>query len=79
MLIKGEMAKDRQRSSEWMQNRNEGWERAAGGVEGNGGVWQLPDLSLYLAARIRLPVRDRLIDRMRSVQASNADERPSIF
>lgn len=73
--------RNRQRSSEWMQNRNYGWERAAGGVgvEGNGGVWQLPDLSLYLAARIRLPVRDRLIDRMRSVQASNADEPPSIF
>lgn len=71
--------RNRQRRSEWMQNRNDGWERAAGGVGGQGGVWQRRDLSLYLAARIRLPERDRLIDRMRSVQASNADERPSIF
>lgn len=43
------------------------------------GVWQAPDLSLYIAAAIGLPVTDGLIDRMRSVQTSRRDERPSIF
>lgn len=64
----GEMAKRKTKKLMIGPEQQNGADGRAGGGAGGVGVWQPPDLSLYLAAAIGLPVADGLIDRMRSAQ-----------